>query len=325
MTSLIAVMLLVLCLLVIWSCWGVAAIQRQHPPAGCFLDVGGIRLHYVEAGSGPAIVLVHGASSNLNEFTHSLMPRLAAHHRVIAFDRPGYGYSERPGAAAGWLDPGKLAGLLLDAAEQLGAERPLLVGHSWGGAVVMAALVHHPDRIAGGVMLSGVAGHWAGPLGWTYQLGDLPVLGPLFAWTLVYPLGLALLDRGVREVLAPAEPSADHRQRTAVALALRPATFINNVRDTNGLNEYLQQLSPHYDGIRLPLLLIHGKADLLVPWWNHGRRVLPVVPHSEVLLIEDAGHAPHHSHPELVSREILRFHPHSRSWSGQRPDCQQAS
>ena len=308
LTSFLACLAALLLALFAWSLWGQWRIERSHPPTGRFITVQGVRLHYVEVGEGPPVVLVHGASSNLNEFTRSLMPALATRFRVIAFDRPGYGYSERPDESDGWLDPGRLADLLLSAAETLGAERPLLLGHSWGGSVVMAAQVNHPDRIAGGVMLSGVAGHWAGPLGWTYQLGEIPVLGPLFAWTLVYPLGQFLLEDGVREVLAPATPAPGHLERTAVALALRPGSYLTNVRDTNSLSEYLQLLSPRYDTIRHPLLLIHGEADNLVPWWNHGRRVLPVVAHSEAVLLPDAGHAPHHSHTREVADQIVRFY-----------------
>lgn len=303
---LIATLTLLLTGLLAWTLWGQRSILRAHPPLGRCITVDGIRLHYVEAGEGPAIVLVHGASSNLNEFTGSLMPALAAGYRVIAFDRPGYGHSARV-AGRDWLDPAGLARLLLDAAAALGAERPLLVGHSWAGAVVMAAQVEMPERIAGGVLLSGVAGHWAGPLGWTYQLGDIPVLGPLFAWTLVYPLGRLLLEDGIAEVLAPGQPTPGHIRRTAAMLALRPQTFLDNVRDTNRLNEYMQLLSPRYDRIDNPLLIIHGEADVLVPYWNHGRRLLPVIRHSRVVLLPDAGHAPHHTHLAEVAGAISAF------------------
>lgn len=292
--------------LVLWTAWGQWRIRRDHPPAGRFLNVRGTRLHYVEAGSGPAIVLVHGASSNLNEFTGSLLPALARSHRVIAFDRPGYGYSERPRQRE-WLDPGQLAALFLEAAETLGCQQPLLVGHSWGASVVMAALVEQPDRVSGGVLLAGVAGHWAGGLGWTYRLGELPVLRSLFAWLLLYPVGRFLLAGGVREVLAPGQPRPQHLRDTAVALALRPRSFLLNVMDTNRLSEYLQALSARYEEISRPLLIIHGEEDALVPYWNHGKRVLPVVRGSRAVLLAQAGHAPHHTHGDAVCREILAF------------------
>ena len=66
-------------------------IEHEYPPIGQFIEVDGLRLHYVMQGQGdgPALLLVHGASSNLREFTSSIMPALARHHRVIAFDRPG--------------------------------------------------------------------------------------------------------------------------------------------------------------------------------------------------------------------------------------------
>lgn len=305
MSSLLLGLLGLLLLLAGWSRAGQFWTERRYPPLGDFVEVDGLRLHYLMAGEGPPLILLHGASSNLRDFHSRLLPLLTPHYRVIAFDRPGYGYSERP---RDWPDPARIAQLVLDGAAQLGVERPLLVGHSWSGAVVMAALVTLPERIAGGALIGGVAGHWAGPIDWTYSVGGWPLLGKLFAWTAVYPAGQFLVEGGVRKVLAPNPVPAGYAEDIAVALALRPRAFRHNVEDMNRLSEYLQELSPRYDEIRLPLLLIHGEADSLVPWWNHGRRLLPVIPQARALLLPDAGHAPHHSHPQAVVEALRRFY-----------------
>lgn len=294
-------------LLALYS-WGASRwIEHRYPPAGRFIEVNGLRLHYVEQGTGPgpALLLVHGASSNLREFTTSLMPALARTHRVIAFDRPGYGYSER--AAGPWMNPAQLAALLLDACATLGVDKPVIVGHSWAGSVVMASLVEMPQRVSGGILLAGVAGHWAGSVGWTYDVGSLPVIGPLFTWTSVTPAGQLLLPREVAPVLSPQPVPAHYIENIGAPLALRPWTFRDNMQDMTQLNEYLQSLSPQYDRIRLPLLMIHGADDVLVPFWNHGRRVLPVVPQAKAVLLPDAGHALHHTHTREVTASIEQF------------------
>lgn len=296
---------LVLSVLAAVSWAGARWVERRVPPVGHFIEVQGVRLHYVEAGTGPTIVLLHGASSNLRDLASSLMAPLAQRFRVIAFDRPGYGYSSRP--EGDWPNPARLADLVLTAAEQLGAERPLLLGHSWAGSVVMAGLVTQGARLRGGVLLGGVAGHWAGPVGWTYDVGGLPLIGGLFAHTLVFPAGMALMPGMVAPVLAPDPVPATYIDDIGARLALRPRTFRYNVADMNRLNEYLQELSPRYDRIDRPLLLIHGEADELVPFWNHGRRLLPVVPDVQVRMIPDAGHAPHHTHTKAVVEAIQGF------------------
>ena len=206
---LIASILLCTAALVVVTGVGVSRAEQQHDPIGQFITVKGVKLHYVIAGElmsgqGPGIVLVHGASSNLREFSSSLLPELAKTHRVIAFDRPGYGFSERPSEDAGWLNPVQVASLLLDASEALGVHKPLILGHSWAGSVVMSALVHLPERVSGGVLLSGVAGHWTGPLDWKYTLAEQrPWLNKLFAHTLVQPIGKHFVQEGLAEVFAP--------------------------------------------------------------------------------------------------------------------------
>jgi pimeloyl-ACP methyl ester carboxylesterase len=298
-------LLVLVVLLAVWSRVGAAMVERRYPPLGAFIEVDGVRLHYLMAGEGPAMVLLHGANSNLRDFSSSILPQLAKRYRVIAFDRPGLGYSQRP--RGDWPTPARTAQLMLDAAAKLGAEQPLLVGHSWAGSIVMAALVEMPERIAGGALIGGVAGHWAGPVDWTYELGGIPVLGRLFAHTLVYPAGIFVLEGAVRGVLAPNPVPQDYVHKIGAPLALRPHNFLHNVQDMNHLSEYLQSLSARYDRISKPLLLIHGDRDELVPFWNHGRRLLPVVPDVTAVKLPDTGHAPHHSNPGAVIGALSDF------------------
>ena len=295
---------LLLLLLVGVSQLGSWRIEQALPPAGQFIEVDGYRLHYSDHGQGQPLILLHGASGNLRDFEASIAPLLAQDFRVLSFDRPGFGYSSR---GARWPDPAQLADLFLSAAERLGAAQPIIIGHSWSGAVVMTALVRESARLRGGVSISGVAGHWAGSVDWTYDLGATPVIGPIFARAFVYPVGKLVLDDAVAAVLTPNPVPADYVARIGAELALRPRSFLANVQDMSQLSEFMQSESPKYPQIDQPLLLIHGDQDELVPFWNHGQRVLPVVPQAQVEMLDGVGHVPHHSAPEKVAALIREF------------------
>ena len=110
--------------------------ERRHPPRGRFIEVDGVRLHYMEKGEGPPVVLLHGNGAMAEDYEISgVLDRVAARHRVIAFDRPGFGYSERPRGTV-WT-AGAQAALIHKALRQLGVRRPVLVGHSWGTLVAL--------------------------------------------------------------------------------------------------------------------------------------------------------------------------------------------
>lgn len=312
-----AALLSLLVLLAIWSAWGSHAIEERFPAIGQFIEVNGQRLHYTDSGSRradgelglandvPALLLIHGANSNLRDFQSSIGPLLADHFRVLAFDRPGYGYSER--AHSHWQTPAEVADLLLIASERLGASRPLLLGHSWAGAVVMAAAVEYPDRIRGGVLLSAVTGHWAGSVGAVYEWGQRALIGDLMAYTVVYPYGRLRLEQAVVAVSEPDPVAPDYIEAIAAPLALRPETFRNNVEDMANLSEYMQSLSRRYVDVEVRMLAIHGEDDELVPFWNHGLRLSHVLPALQVHMIKGAGHAPHHAHAAEVSAAVTQF------------------
>ena len=138
---------------VIYNRWQARDAERQYPPIGRFLDVDGVRLHYIERGQGDPLVLIHGNGTMIQDFTVSgLVDRLADRYRVIVIDRPGYGYSSRPRQL--WT-PYAHARLFREALAQLGVEQAVVYGHSWGTLVAMALALEFPSLVRGLVLGSG--------------------------------------------------------------------------------------------------------------------------------------------------------------------------
>jgi hypothetical protein len=125
--------------------------ERRHRPIGQFLDVDGIRLHYLERGEGDPLILLHGNGSMIEDFeTSGLIDMAARRHRVIVFDRPGYGYSERPRGTI-WTPEGQ-ADLLHRALNHLGVARATVLGHSWGTSVAIALALQYRKAVRGLVL-----------------------------------------------------------------------------------------------------------------------------------------------------------------------------
>ena len=172
--------------------------EQDNPPAGKFVEVDGVRLHYIERGEGPALVLLHGNGLFANDFELSgLLERAARNHRVIAFDRPGFGYSERP-SGTDWT-PEAQARLIYQALHELRVERPVVVGHSWGTLVALAMALDFPKYVRGIALVSGYfypSGRVDAALA---SVPALPVLGHFLRYTvapLAGPHDVAAAGRG---------------------------------------------------------------------------------------------------------------------------------
>ncbi len=280
-------------------------IEQQNPPLGDTVRLEALELHYVAAGSGPAVVLLHGSTTNLRDFTASIFDPLGRHCRVIAFDRPGHGYSTY--AQQFWMNPSEQAAAIHDGLKRMGIERAIWLGHSWAGAVVMAGLLEFPREVTAGVLLGGAAYPWEGGVDWTNHLAGIPLAGPLFTHVLLAPAGRLLMDQQIAAAFVPNGPPPDYRRRTAIDLILRPWHYTLNGRDVRLLSEFLEKQSKRYHTIRQPLLMIHGEADDIVPAWNHADRLIKLLPQAELIKLPETGHAPHHVHPEEVANHVARF------------------
>ena len=291
------------------SQWSARRAEAAHPPIGHFAEIDGVRLHYTDSGPGPAgsrpLVLIHGASTSLLDFHASIAPALSRRHRVVAVDRPGHGYSERPEGA--WPDPSAQARLIHGLAERLRLARPILVGHSLAGTIALAYLLDFPDTAAGAVLLAGASHPWEGGVAWYNDLAGVPVLGALFAHAAAGSLGRLAIAGGIESVFDPERPVAGYRSRTGVDLSLRPSTFLANAEDIRLLSPFLEGQSARYGELHLPILFITGSGDDIVPSWNHRDRLLALSPRVAAVDLEAAGHALHHTRRERVVGLIEDF------------------
>jgi len=285
---------------------GVFALQHAYPARGRMIEVAGATLNVVDIGPrdapGPPVVMIHGASSNLEVMRQPLGERLARNHRVILIDRPGHGWSTR--ARQEDSTPAIQGRMIDEALEKLGVGPGILVVHSWSGALGARMALDHPRRVAGLVMLAPVAYPWRGGIGWYTKLVAIPVIGPLLAYTITLPLGYFLAGPGARGVFLPQVMPDGFVGNTATALVLRPREFLANARDVVTLRAAVEEQAPRYVDIRVPAVVISGEVDKTVTTNIHSRPFAKAVPKAKLIVLPDVGHMVQNAAPGLVISEI---------------------
>lgn len=286
---------------------GVFLLERSYPARGKMIEVAGGALHVVDIGprdaAGPAIVLIHGASSNLESMRQPLGLRLAENHRVILIDRPGHGWSTR--ARTEDSTPEIQGRMIEEALEKLGVVNAVFVVHSWAGALGARIALDYPQRVAGLVMLAPVAYPWPGGVGRYNRIISTPLIGPLLAYTITLPLGYFLADAGARSVFLPQTMPDGFIKDSATPLLLRPHEFMANAHDLVTLKEAVREQAPRYVGITAPVVVIAGDgADKTVSTSIHSRPFAATVPNAKLIVLPGVGHMVQQAAPELVIAEI---------------------
>ena len=282
-----------------------AAAEAAHPPLGRVIPVAGAKMHLLTQGDGPDLVLIHGASGNLRDFTTGLMPALTARYRVTVIDRPGHGYSRAAGGEV-LTSPADQAALIRAALTEAGITRPLVLGHSYGGAVALALALDDPAAVAGLVILSGATMPWEGDLGLWYALNDSRVGRAVIPPLITAFAPPALIDRTVASIFAPDPPPPGYAQAIGPGLSTRRAALSVNTAQVNGLLPHVTAMAARYPALSLPVEVIHGTADTITPIATHARRLAPLLPDARLTELPGAGHMPHHTHPQAVIAAIDR-------------------
>ncbi|ETW14703.1 alpha/beta hydrolase fold protein [Roseivivax marinus] len=284
--------------------------EARWPPIGQFVEVDGQRVHAWIEGSGPDLVLIHGASGNLRDFTFRLADRLTDRYRVIAFDRPGLGYTERASENYGGAfdtdaeSPAVQADMLARAAAQLGVENPIVLGHSYGGAVAMAWGLEQDASAL--VVVSGATMPWPGDLGAQYAVLGSSVGGALLAPILSATAGEKRINEAVSSIFAPQAAPAGYLDYVGAGLTLRPASLRANARQVNTLRPHVVSMSERYPRLDLPVELVHGDEDEIVPLDVHSRRLVERLPNARLTVLDGIGHMPHQVAPDAIVAAIDR-------------------
>ena len=277
-----------------------AAAAAAYPPTGRFVTVQGKRLHYEMAGSGPDLVMIHGASGSLRDLTFALRDRLTDRYRVTVVDRPGLGHSDP-------LEESSLAAQarhIKAGLAQLGVTAPVVLGQSYGGSVALAWALDGGPRAL--VLVASPSMPWPGKLDPWYRLTS--------TWpgrALAIPLVSAFVPQSyvssvTASVFAPDPVPPGYEEHLGAALTLRRGTLAANTSQINALRAELVTMEPRYPTLTLPVELVHGTADTIVPLDIHSEPLSQLLPDATLTVIPGAGHMPHHSHAALVIAAIDR-------------------
>ncbi|MGC2522913.1 MAG: alpha/beta hydrolase, partial [Stellaceae bacterium] len=262
-------------------------------PEGEFITVDEVRLHYIERGTGPVIVLLHGNGTMARDFVLSgVLDLLAKDHRVIAFDRPGFGFSERPRGRI-WTAEAQAA-LMHRALLGLKVRQAVVVGHSWGTLVALTLALREPAEVAGLVLLSG---YYFPSVRADVALGSwpaVPVLGDILRYTISPLLGRLTVSMVYRKLFAPSPVAGRFASEFPLELAVRPSQIRASAADTALMIPGAAGLAGHYLELSIPVAIVAGLGDKIVDCDTPAGRLGAQLPRSTLRKVPDAGHMIHH-------------------------------
>ena len=282
-----------------------AAAMAAYPPSGQFVTINGSKIHYVMQGSGPDVILIHGALGNLRDMTFDLQGKLTNRYRVTSFDRPGFGYSDPLPDSEVSLDA--QSRILQAAAKEIGITSPIVLGHSYGGAVVMDWALH-PEILppAAIVLVSAPTLPWPGTIDILYRVTGNPI-----GAAIVVPLITAFvtddyLQKSVTGIFKPSVVPIGYEDFVGSGLTLRRTSLATNGKQVNTLYDQVVAMAPLYSRLTLPVELVHGDADTSVPLTIHAEPLSKILPNANLTVIPGAGHMPHHSNTDVIVAAIDR-------------------
>jgi pimeloyl-ACP methyl ester carboxylesterase len=279
------------------------AAELEHLPVGEFLEIDGVRLHYVERGAGPALVLLHGNGAMIEDFAISgILERLAQRYRVIAIDRPGFGHTTRPRPRI-WTAPAQAA-LMHAALARLEVARAIVVGHSWGTLAALSLALDHPADVRSLVLLAGYYFPTVRADVIAFSIPATPVIGDLLDWTVMPIVGSALRGVVFRKLFAPAAVSPRFSAEFPTALALRPSQIRASAIDTELMTVSAGAIAGRYAELAIPVVIMAGKHDRIVDFERQSRRLASALPNARLIAFDEVGHMIHHTIPAKVVEAV---------------------
>jgi pimeloyl-ACP methyl ester carboxylesterase len=222
---------------------------------------------------------------------------------VIAFDRPGFGYSGRPRSTI-W-SPAEQAEVIHKALIKLGMGRPIVVSHSWGTLVALALALNYPKDVAALVLLAGYYLPSARADAVLFSPPALPLIGDLLRFTISPLVGRVMAPSMFKAMFSPL-PVPDNIGDWPLELALRPSQIQASAADTALMVPAAAQLSTRYKELQLPIVIMAGDHDKIARFEKQSAKLHSMLPASELMTVEGAGHMVHYAAPERLQAAIDR-------------------
>lgn len=262
--------------------------ERDNPAAGRFLNVNGVRLHYVERGSGEALILLHGNGSMIQDFELSGLIDLAAkHYRVIAIDRPGFGHSDRPRNVV-WT-PDVQAELIRGALKRLNVSNALVLGHSWGASVAVALALKYPTLVRGLILASGYYYPTARPDVLAMGMPALPLIGDVLSYTVSPLISRAIWPLMMAKIFGP-NSVPEKFGAFPKEMALRPTQIRASAAELALMIPDAFFLRKEYADLKMPVVIIAGDQDRLIDTDMQSARLHSDVGQSRFHRVAENGH-----------------------------------
>lgn len=275
--------------------------EQKNPPMGHFITVKGVKLHYFEQGQGTPLVLLHGNASMIQDFHCSgLIDLASANYRVITFDRPGYGYSERPRGVV-W-NPTEQADLITAALKKIGIKQAIVLGHSWGSLVAIAMAQKQETVVKALVLASGYYYPTFRLDGWMAAAGALPVIGNFLNHTISPLMARLNWPLMLRTMFGP---NAVPKKYNAFPkeLAVRPSQLRAGSVEGSIMVHSAAAAEGRYDRLRMPVAIVAGLEDKVVDP-EQAAKLHRDIAHSSYDPIPATGHMVHQTATDRVMSAI---------------------
>ena len=289
--------------IILAACFGgnILAFPTARPGGGSlsdhFVTVDSVKVHYVESGSGPTVVLIHGNAGGVEDFEFGAIDSLARKYRVVAIDRSGHGASDR---AAGNSPQVEYQAILLhQTLLALGIKKPILVGHSWGGSLVLSYAMKYPDEVAAMVLLAPAAYPEKGGsflLSAAAKIPGVVELGGLLEKSIISP---GLLKRDLRRAFYP-QPVPDRYFKLVTASWLGRKQLKAFFEDESDLNDCLKKMCAQYSTIKIPTIIVTGDKDMIVSPKDNAYRLQKAIARSRLITLKNSGHEIPQTHPKII-------------------------
>jgi pimeloyl-ACP methyl ester carboxylesterase len=296
--------LLGLALLVVVLNWTYGRLPATPAPTGRFVQLaGGLRVRYLERpGAEPAVLLIHGLPGTAADF--NLVTALLHGRRTIAIDRPGYGFS-----TGGYFPFDRQLQAVQEVIEKLHLGHPILVGHSYGGAISLGFAERHPGAVRGLVLVDAAATctrisgleHAQTQL---LKVLNLPVVHQLANLTFSQLLLTVAAKQGDSEAFHPVPVAPAHLHRV-LALNMKHGNLQAIAGERLAADGVVEAIDRRLHAIDVPAIVIQGEQDQLVKP-QCGRRLAAELPDARLEMVS-GGHMAPYTHPQTIATAVQKL------------------